>query len=79
MQKEEVDALYRCSIADLIRAHEDRAYSFTAHGIGNHKDEGVQISRQVSAESFPFNWDNYHYKMALLARRFARGEKGLVY
>lgn len=79
LQREEIDALYHCAIDDLIRAHEDPDYSFIAEGVGFDGEASVSLDRTVSAKSFPFNWDSYHYKMALLARRFVRGETGLIY
>jgi hypothetical protein len=29
--------------------------------------------------SFPQNWDDYHYKIAVLADRYFKGEKPILY
>ncbi len=75
LEKNEVFALFSCPIAQLIAVHEANM-PFTAHGCTN---AGDTISLNVTKDSFPINWDNYHYKIALLAKRYLNGELHLVY
>jgi hypothetical protein len=76
LQKEEVNALFLCPLEELVQVHTQKGYSFIAHGITN---DGRKTTIKVSKTSFPYNWDDYHFKMALLAKRFLKGEKYLVY
>ncbi len=76
LQKEEVYAICDCPVEELVRAHKDGAYSFSTIALTN---SGEKEELSVSGDSFPYNWDNYHYKIALLAKRFLAGEKDLVY
>lgn len=76
LQKEEVYAICSCPIDDLIRVHSQENFSFLVKGINS---EGEKIEMTVDKNMFPYNWDNYHYKMALLADRLLKGEKNLIY
>jgi len=76
LQKSEVFAVCECPLDDLLKVHLDKNYRFQITGLDN---KGNNISRQINKESFPYNWDNYHYKIASLAKRFLNGEKNLVY
>lgn len=75
-QMSEVYALCVCPIAELLHAHQDDTYSFTAKGL---TAEGKPIDITVNKQLFPQNWDNYHYKIAILADRYCKGEKNLLY
>jgi hypothetical protein len=76
LQKEEVYALCICPVAELLKAHQDASYSFNVPGILA-SGEAIEIS--VNQQSFPENWDDYHFKMALLADRYFKGVKNLIY
>ena len=76
LQKEEVRGLFLCPIDKLIKTHTQKNYSFVAIGVLN---DGKKTEIKVSKNSLPYNWDNYHFKMALLARRFLKGEQNLIY
>jgi hypothetical protein len=76
LDENEVYAIVSCPIFELIRAHQGDNYSFVADGLG-HDGEKFQVN--VTKESFPQNWDNYHFKMALLADRYFKGERDLLY
>lgn len=76
LQENEVYAIYACPIDDLIKVHTINNYSFKVKGITS-KGEDVEI--EVTRESFPYNWDNYHFKIALLADRFTKHEENLIY
>lgn len=76
LQKDEVHALFVCPVDKLIKAHVEPGYSFIAEGMSN---AGKRATIRISQKSFPYNWDNYHFKIALLARRFLKGERRLVY
>ena len=76
MDKEEVHALCICPIDELIKAHRDPSYRFSAKSLLA-TGEGRNVD--VSKASFPENYDDFHYKMALLADRYLKGEQDLVY
>jgi hypothetical protein len=74
--KKLVHAIFSCPIDELLKAHTKRGYAFAAIGLTN---SGKITTIKVSKNSFPYNWDNYHFKIALLAKRFLQGEKDLLY
>ena len=76
LQKEEVYAICKCGVKDLIKAHTETGYTFIAKGLDN---MGKKIEIEVNKDSFPYNWDNYHFKIALLAQRYLKGEDNLIY
>jgi hypothetical protein len=76
LQESEVYAVCVCPIDSLIKAHTEKWFAFTASALTS---TGKQIDIQVNKESFPYNWDNYHFKIALLADRFVKGDKYLLY
>lgn len=76
LELQEVTAIFALPIDKTINTHTDEDYSFKAVGIGN---QGSQIEIKVTQSSFPYNWDNYHFKIALLARRFLKNESNLIY
>lgn len=76
LQEKEVFALCVCPVKELLRAHRDASYHFTAQGI---LANGNATTIDVSKDSFPENYDDYHYKMAVLADRFFKGEQNLLY
>jgi len=75
LDKQEVTAIYDCPIDSLIAMHENKV-GFTANGVDVN---GQATQTEVNLEMLPYNWDNYHYKVALLAKRYLGGEKKLVY
>jgi len=75
LEKEEVFAIVSCPIKKLIQAHTKKR-SFEALAL---KHDGKKINITISDDSFPYNWDNYHFKIALLAERYLKGEKNLLY
>jgi hypothetical protein len=79
LQRDELEGLYSCPIRDLIRAHTDLSYSFTAEGVKYEGDELIPGRISVNKDLFPFNWDNYHFKMALISQRFLGREPYLIY
>jgi len=76
LDKEEVYGIVTCPVDELIRAHQDGGYSFNAVG---YKYDGSELRQTVTRDSFPQNWDNYHFKVALLVERYFKGEKNLLY
>lgn len=79
MQRSELEGLYCCPIDDLIKVHTEIGYSFKAKGIKFEGDTVVNGEILVTHDIFPFNWDNYHFKIALLAQRFFLSERYLLY
>ncbi len=75
-QEDEVFALCVCPLQLLLRVHKDPAFEFTVEG---KRHDGKRIEIKVNQDIFPYNWDNYHYKMALLIDRYFKGEKELIY
>lgn len=76
LQKDEVFALARCSIEQLIALHQGNIQSFTAP---IRYATGETACSVITPSLFPFNWDPYHYKMALLALKFCHNEFPLLY
>jgi isopentenyldiphosphate isomerase len=76
LQKEEVAAIFSCPIQEVLRVNREPGYEFTAHGLNN---DGAATKLVVNKESFPENWNNYHYKMAVLADRYFKGETELLF
>lgn len=76
LQKDEVYAIFFLPIDELIKVHSVKNYTFKAKGIKNNSEK-IEIA--VKKDSFPYNFDNYHYKIALLAKRFLKKEKNLIY
>lgn len=76
LEEAEVSGLCVCPIDELIRAHTEQGYRFEVDLMRPDKTMEKYV---VSKESFPWNWDNYHFKMALLAKRYITKEKYLVY
>ena len=54
----------------------EKKVGFTASGVDVN---GQVVQTEVNQEMLPYNWDNYHYKVALLAKRYLDGEIKLVY
>lgn len=80
LERDELEGLYSCPIKDLIEVHTNPNYSFTAKGVKfDESDKLVDGNLLVTRDLFPFNWDNYHFKMVLLAQRFLKGEPFLIY
>jgi isopentenyldiphosphate isomerase len=75
-QVEEVNGLCFCPISELLKVHTDDTYSFKTKLV---KPDGAEEEITISKASFPENWDNYHHKMAIMADRHFKGEKGLIY
>ncbi|MBU1110766.1 hypothetical protein KKB83_04060 [Patescibacteria group bacterium] len=48
-------------------------------GCGTGEECDYLLKQGAKKDSFPFNWDNYHFKIALLADRFLKDEKNLIY
>ncbi len=76
LQKEEMYAICSFPIQEIINIFTKIGCSYDVAGItSSHKP----ITIHATKESFPPNFDNYHFKIALLADRFIKGEKYLVY
>jgi isopentenyldiphosphate isomerase len=78
LQEDEVDAIFACPIRELLRlrVNRDAEYSFRVTGLDK---TGKAIDLDVRKSSFPENWNDYHYKMAILASRYFRGETSLLF
>lgn len=71
----EVHALCLCPIDYLIKLHTLNK-PFKAPSIRHNR---IKEIIEVTPDLIPYNWDNYHFKIALLAKRYIRGERNLVY
>lgn len=76
VQEDELYAVTSCPIVELIKVHTQNNYVFKVDAV---KNTGEKFQLSVNKDSFPFNWDNYHFKMALIADRFIKGENNLLY
>jgi isopentenyldiphosphate isomerase len=76
LEEAEVYALCKCPVRELLKAHHDPNYRFAVKAL---TAKGNEVTIDVSKSSFPENWDNYHYKIAVLADRYFKGEKDLLY
>lgn len=76
LEPSEVFALCVCPVKELLRVHQEDSYSFTTTAM---TADGHEATITVTKDSFPENWDEYHYKIALLAERYFNGEEALVY
>jgi len=76
LEEAEVYALCKCPVSELLKAHENENYKFKTIAL---TAEGKEVEIEVGKKSFPENWDNYHYKMAILADRYFKDEKNLLY
>jgi hypothetical protein len=72
----EIVAICVCPLEDLVKVQTQENYSFEAQAIRNDR---TRYTIKVTKDLFPYNWDNYHFKMALIAERFVRGERNLIY
>lgn len=75
LQKSEVHAIVTCPIEELVKVHTTN-HSFIAKGFDNNNNN---FEIEVNKDSFPYNWDNYHFKIVLLADRLIKGDKNLIY
>jgi 8-oxo-dGTP pyrophosphatase MutT (NUDIX family) len=76
LQKEEVYALCLCPIDELVKVHSNPTYSFKTQALTN---GGKTQAITVRKHSFPENYDDFHFKMTLLAQRFLNGERNIIY
>ena len=78
-QESELAGLYKCPIDELIDLHERRISSCRSAGVKFVNGSLQPDSFPAGLDSFPYNWDDYHRKMAYLCRRFLAGESPLIY
>jgi hypothetical protein len=76
LQESEVYAVCSCPISQLIMVHTQPGYKFKVTIV---KSDKTTEQVEVNKESFPFNWDNYHFKIALLGDRYFKGDPNLIY
>ena len=76
LEKQEVYGVCACPVDKLIQAHGDNSFSFD---VILYTGDGKTETIKVSQDAFPYNWDNYHYKVALLVKRFLEEDKTILY
>lgn len=76
LQKEEVAGLMVITIEDLLKVFALPNYSFWTQLINLN---GKMEDKKISKSDFIKNWDSYQYKIGLLAEKYIRGEKNLLY
>lgn len=76
LQESEVYAICSCSIKELITVNTQAGYKFKVDIV---KSDKTTDQIEVTRDSFPYNWDDYHFKIALLADRYFKGDKNLIY
>ncbi len=75
LEEKEVYGICTCPIDKLIKVHTEN-FIFKVPLLTS---TGKVVEIEVNSDSFPYNWDNYHFKITLLADRFLKGEKYLMY
>lgn len=78
LQREEVAGLYICPLNQLLDVHSGKLKEFVAHGV-NCQEELASAQIIVNKNMFPYNWDQYHFKIAILAERYFRDDHFLLY
>ena len=76
LEEAEVYALCACPVRELLEAHADSNYKFSVQA---RLAGGEQVEITVDRTLFPENWDDYHYKIALLVDRYFKGERDLIF
>lgn len=76
MQKKEVHAVCVCPIDQILKVHQDKDFSYNQEILLH---DGTTSTITINQNSFPPNWDPYHYKMALLIDSYFKGEKNLMF
>jgi len=76
LEENEVTGVAICPLNELLQLHRGDLESFSVELM---KADKSRFEYVVTKDSLPKNWDNYHYKMALLIERYVRGERELVY
>lgn len=79
IQREELEGLFVCPINELLGVHSGEVQYFMAQGISFSGNRLKSTSIKVDIGVFPENWDNYHYKMVVLANDYFRGDHVLLY
>ncbi len=75
LEAEELYAITSLPIEELEKVWADKSYTFKAKA---YNLEGKEIEIEVHQDKFPYNWDNYHYKIVKLAKRFLAGEEVFI-
>ncbi len=75
LEAEELYAITSLPILELEKVWANKNYSFNAKA---YNLKGDEIEVKVQQDKFPYNWDNYHYKIAKLAKRFLAGEEVFI-
>lgn len=76
LQESEVYAICKCNIDELLKVNTEKDYSFSVKAL---RSSGEEIDVEVNRDIFPDNYDNYHFKIAQLAKRLVNGETNLLY
>lgn len=76
LQKEEVSGIYALDIDQLLKLHRGELENFLATGLS---EDGSESKINVTPALFPENWDNYHQKIAELAKKYFQGVADIVY
>lgn len=79
LQREELEGLYLCPVADLLDLYDSKKKSFVATGMGFREDILCPNEIEVSLDSFPLNHDRYHEKMTVMINWYFHGERHLIY
>ena len=64
-----------CPIDKLIAVHKNG----TAFDVELILYDGIRSKKTIDQDSFPYNWDNYHFKIAILAQRYLNGDHLIIY
>lgn len=76
LQQEEVTGIFALDVDQLLRLHHNDIESFTARGLNA---DGNEYDLEITSALFPENWDNYHQRIAELAKKYFTGVANLIY
>lgn len=76
LDKQEIYGLCELTVKDALAVLEGKVEELKIKFIRN---DGKEIEDTITENSFPENWDNYHYKMVRLIDRYFKGEKDIFY
>ena len=76
LQKEELAGIMVLPLRDILKIFTQPNYSFTTQITDVNKKTSLKT---ITIADFIKNWDNYQYKIAILAQKYINGENNLFY
>lgn len=76
LDKNEVYWISCIPIEILLKIHTYKDFIYELDSLDSNKST---IKSKISKDSFPYNLDNYHFKIAVLAKKFIKNEDYIIY